>query len=96
MGGCSRFDTTSIGDLLENPRAYEGKVVTIEGRVTDNKSLILVRYFKVKDGTGEMVVLTDRLLPKIGQTARVRGRLDQTFLIGNSGVTVLIEEPADR
>ena len=96
FGGCSRLNTTPIKSLLEDPRAYEGKVVTIEGRVTDHQSLIVVKYFKVKDRTGEIVVLTDRLLPNIGQTARVRGKIDQTFLIGDSGVTVLIEEPNDE
>ena len=96
FNSCSKLDTTPIGNLLEDPRRYEGKVVTIEGQVTDNQSLILVKYFKVEDNTGEIVVITDRMLPQIGQTERVQGKIDQTFSIGHSGMTVLIEEPTDQ
>ena len=96
FNSCSRLNSIPIRNLLENPREYEGKVMTIEGQVTDNKSLLVVKYFKIKDSTGKIVVITDRLLPQIGQTERVRGRIDQTFSIGKSSMTVLIEEPTDK
>lgn len=96
INSCSRLNPIPIRDLLEHPREYEGKVVTIEGQITDNKSLLVVKYFKVKDSTGEIVVITNRMLPQIGQTERLRGRIDQTFSIGNSNMTVLIEETTDK
>jgi len=96
INSCSRLNPIPIRNLLEHPREYEGKVVIVEGQITDNKSLLVVKYFKVKDSTGEIAVITDRMLPQIGQTERVRGKIDQTFSIGNSSMTVLIEEPAGK
>lgn len=96
FNSCSRLNPIPIRNLLEHPREYEGKVVTIEGQITDNKSLLIVKYFKVKDSTGEIAVITDHMLPQIGQTERVRGKIDQTFSVGSSNMTVLIEDPTDK
>ena len=96
LNGCSQFNTTSIGKLLEDPRSYEGKTVTVEGRVTDTKSLFVVKYFTVEDKTGKIVVVTDRMLPRVGQTDRVRGKLDEAFSIGQTRMIVLVEESAEK
>ena len=54
---------TPIRNLVENPRDYEGKVLTIEGEVTSRASLFVVKYFTLKDHTGEIKVVTGRFLP---------------------------------
>lgn len=43
----TRVHVSEIESLLSNPKAYEGKVVTIEGEVTD-RTLFLVRLNSIK------------------------------------------------
>jgi hypothetical protein len=88
------FVSTPIGDLLSNPRKYDGSVVTISGTVRDRLSLPIVKYFTIKDETGEIRVITERMLPSLGSQVRVKGRLRETFTIRDSQFVVLVEELA--
>ncbi len=93
----SRIRPAEIEKILSNPRAYEGKVVTIEGEVTDRTAFfIAVKFFRVKDKTGEMTVVTKRILPEIGSTVRVKGKIDEVFAIGDQKFIVLVEESTDE
>ena len=83
---------TPIVDLLGNPRQYEGKTVTIEGRVVESQSLFVVKYFVLEDKTGRINVVTDRVLPQVGKLERVRGQLKEAFAIGPARMLVLLEE----
>ncbi|MBN1663575.1 MAG: hypothetical protein JW943_08245 [Deltaproteobacteria bacterium] len=87
----TRISHTAIGDILKNPRNYEGTSVTIEGQVIDPISLLIVKYYKVKDNTGEIIVTTRRLLPTAGEKIRVKGTIDSAFSIGPEQLLVLIE-----
>ena len=83
---------TSIGNIIENPRDYDGKVVTIAGDVTNRMSLIVVKYFTLKDKTGEIKVVSKRALPTVGSRIRIKGTIKEAFTIGDSQMLVLVEE----
>jgi hypothetical protein len=53
-----------MGKMIKNPRTYAGSQVTIKGEVTDAGSFFVVKYFVIRDGTGEIAVVTIRPLPK--------------------------------
>lgn len=78
--------------ILENPRMYEDRTLTISGEVLDRVSLILFKYFKLQDRTGEIVVITTKALPAIGAKVRVKGRVEEAFVIGNEQWLVFVEE----
>ncbi|MBI4595867.1 MAG: hypothetical protein HY730_05745 [Candidatus Tectomicrobia bacterium] len=84
--------TTPIKELLEKPRSYENKVVKIEGVVTEVFSLFVVKYFVVRDNTGEIAVITDRILPGKGERVKVRGHLIEAFALEDKTLMVLKEE----
>ncbi len=93
----SRVQHAPIEKILSNPRAFEGKSVTIEGEVTDRTAFfVVVKFFKVKDKTGEITVVTTRTLPAINSTVRVKGRIDELFAIGDHKLVVLDEESIDE
>jgi hypothetical protein len=92
---CESLVSTPIKNVLQDPRAYEGKTVTIGGEVSDRTSLLVMKYFVLKDSTGEITVLTDRALPAVGSKLRVKGKVQQAFAIGNQQLVVLIEEPGE-
>ena len=92
LTACSRV---TIHDLLENPRQYDDKVVTISGTVTDRTSVLVTNYFTLKDQTGEIRVFTDRPMPSVGSTVEVKGHVKQVFAVGSSQLVVFEEEPAN-
>ena len=67
--------STKIRDILDHPRNYENKEVTIYGTVTNAVSLLVVKYFEIQDGTGAISVVTDKLLPAKGEKLKVTGRM---------------------
>lgn len=84
--------TTKIGDITGHPRDYAGKEVTVSGEVVEIFSLIIVRYFVVRDGTGEITVVTDRPLPGKGEKIKVKGIVKEAFSLGTQSTLVLVEE----
>jgi hypothetical protein len=90
--GCDSLFSTPIGKILENPRDYAGKTVTISGEVTEVFSLVVIKYFTVKDGTGEIVVITEKPLPKAGTKMKVKGTVREAFSLGDKSLVVIIEK----
>lgn len=70
-----KLSATKIKNILDHPRNYENKEVTIYGTVTGAVSLLVVKYFEIQDDTGKMKVMTNRILPQIGEKLRVTGTL---------------------
>jgi len=92
--GCDivdRLTATKIKEILDHPRNYEEKEVTIYGTVTDAASMLVVKYFEIKDETGAIKVVTDRLLPAKGEKIKVTGRTT-VIEIGSERWVVLREK----
>jgi hypothetical protein len=96
IAACSTLFATKIGDILTSPGVYEGKDVTIAGKVTATHNLVVVKYYEVDDGSGEIAVVTNNALPKEGDKVRVKGHVNQAFAVGSSRLIVIIEKPPDR
>lgn len=88
--------STPIGNILKNPRNYDGKALTISGQVTDRISLLVVKYYQVKDDTGEILVVSERPLPAKGEKVKVKGRVKEAFSLLDKQVLVFIEEPQKK
>jgi hypothetical protein len=82
---------TKVGDITEHPRDYTGKEVTISGEVAETFSLLVVKYFVVRDNSGEITVITERPLPSKGEKIRVKGTVKEAFSIGAKTALVLVE-----
>jgi hypothetical protein len=89
--GCDGLFATPIKKILENPRDYSGKPVKISGEVTEVFGLLVVRYFVMKDKTGEIIVVTKRPLPREGIKITVNGTVHEAFSIGDKHVVVVVE-----
>lgn len=88
---CEVIASTPINKIIENPHDYSGKAVTISGEVQDAFSLLVIKYFVVKDKTGEIVVVTQRPLPKKGSKIKVKGTVEEAFSIGDEQLIVIVE-----
>lgn len=85
------FFATPIGSILKNPRDYEGKLVKVSGVVTESMNIFIVKGFKLKDDTGEIFVITDKILPKVGSKATAQGYIEEGFTIGDAQSIVIME-----
>ena len=90
---CSGLMSTKIADIRNNPRQYAGKEVTVSGEVTGTFSLIVIKYFTLRDSTGEITIVTQRPLPKEGERLKVKGTVREAFSIGSESLLVIVEEP---
>ncbi len=96
IAACAALLTTKIGEIQKAPGQYDGRTVTISGTVSASHNLLLVKYYQVDDGTGEIAVVTDSALPKEGDHVRVKGKVNQAFAIGSAHLVVIVEEPPSR
>ena len=89
----SQIRHSRTGNIFINPRAYEGKMVTIEGEVTDRTSFfVVIKFYKVRDKTGEIIVVTKKTLPELKTILRVKGKIDEAFPIGDLKLLVFWED----
>jgi hypothetical protein len=84
---------TKIADIRDKPRSYADKEIFVAGEVTKTFSLIIVKYFTLRDSTGEIMVVTERTLPEEGEHLKVRGKVREAFSIGSERLLVIVEEP---
>jgi hypothetical protein len=92
VSACDRMMSTSIGKIIDNPRDYAGKQVTISGEVTEVFSFLIVKSFTLRDKTGAIAVVSNKPLPKKGTNITVRGTVQEAFSIGDRQMLVLMED----
>jgi len=95
-GACGNLFPTKIGDIVKDPRKYEGKEVTISGEVKEILALVVFKSFILKDDTGEITVITSRILPAVGQKLKVTGTVKEAFAIGTGRLLVIQERDDSR
>lgn len=89
----NRIKPVRIESVLSNPGAYSEKEITLEGEVTDRTAFFgATKFFKLKDGTGEIIVITRKNLPEIKSGVRVKGRINQSFPFGDQKLLIFNEE----
>lgn len=85
---------TTIGEIQSDPPSYEGKTVTVKGEVTSRLSLILWKSYKIKDETGEITVVTKKIMPNVGAQVEATGRVAEGFSLGATQTLVIVDESA--
>ena len=60
-GACASMGSRSISEVQTNPGKFADKTVTVEGVVTTSWGIPLVPFkvYRVSDGSGEMLVISD-------------------------------------
>jgi hypothetical protein len=71
--GGGLFYTTEISRIQADPTGWEGKDVYIKGEVTGTIDFFGIHGFVVDDGTDEIYVDWDGVLPLVGDKVIVRG-----------------------
>ena len=96
LSGCAvSLRNPHIADLQDNPGRYQHHTVSIDGVVTSSWGVPLVpfRLYKVDDGTGEVIVLSQgSRTPTRGARVRVRGRVDDVAVINGQALGLHLRE----
>ena len=93
----SQVHRTDIDKIVSNPGAYAGKEMAIGGEVTDRTALFgVLKFYKVKDRSGEMIVVTKKVLPEIKSSVSVKGRIDDGFSLGDQKLVVFVEGSVEK
>jgi len=93
----SQIRATEIEKIFSNPTAYTGKDVAIAGVVRDRTAIFgILKFYKIRDKSGEMIVVTRKSLPEIRSNMSVKGRIDNDFPLGDQKLVVFVEESIER
>lgn len=83
---------TPIKNIIDHPRDYADKSVTVQGEVKNVFSLIFIKYFTLDDGSGTITVVTERPLPQKGEKLKVKGTVKEGFSLGDQTMTLIVED----
>ena len=78
LAGCG---STKIGRILSDPARYQGRSVSVEGRVTNSYGVsipglrIPSGVYQIDDGTGKIYVLANSGVPTKESRVKVSGRV---------------------
>lgn len=96
-GGCASAKpkppatATPIVEIQSHPRNWVGKEVLVTGEVTQTFSVIVHKQFVLKDGTGEITVVTSKPLPAKGEQLSIHGVVEEGLSIGSETKTIVRE-----
>jgi len=95
LTACGALISTPIEQIKTNPRQYTDKRIKISGTVTETFNLLVLKYFLLNDGTGEMYVVTKKSMPAKGEKIKVTGTVRDAFSLGETQLLVLLEDGED-
>jgi hypothetical protein len=94
VSACQLGRPTPIGKILENPTAFQEVVVS--GVVTERVGGLGWNAYVLRDETGEIRVITNRALPRVGDRVRVSAEVKSLVALGDFQVIVLTEKDPKR
>ncbi len=91
LSSCYRLFSTKVAKIENNLVKYEGKVVMVYGKVKERFDLPGLKCFVVDDGSGAIGVVTQKALPRVGDTVHPKGAVRSGFKLGKRTLLVLLE-----
>lgn len=85
-------ERTSIAKLQNNPGRYQGKDVTVAGRVTDSYGVLGRGIYQVDDGTGKLWIITESGVPSRGARVGAKGKLLEGFTFAGRNLSLALLE----
>lgn len=86
--GC-KGGATEIRTLLDDPGRYDGTIVRVGGKVTTSVGFLGYGAYRLDDGTGTILVVSQRGAPREGVKVGVEGTFHSVFTFhGESGAAI--------
>lgn len=87
-----RSPYTPIGTIRLHVSDYDGKVVTVRGRVAGASNLMGVSAYRLQDDTGQIAVVTGGEIPEVNTARVVKGQVVAAFVAGPVTSLALVEQ----
>jgi hypothetical protein len=88
---------TTLADINRDPGKYQGKEITVAGRVSDAFGALGTGVFQIDDGTGRLWVFSQNYgVPGSGAKVSVTGRLEQGFSFGGRSFALALRQTQAR
>jgi hypothetical protein len=86
-----------IADINRDPGKYQGKEISVAGKVCDAFGALGTGVFQIDDGTGRLWVFSqDYGVPGSGAKVAVTGRLEQGFSFGGRSFALALRQTQAR
>jgi hypothetical protein len=86
-----------IADINRDPGKYQGKEISVAGKVSDAFGALGTGVFQVDDGTGRLWVFSQNYgVPGSGAKVAVTGRLEQGFSFGGRSFALALRQTQAR
>jgi len=88
------FGFTDIAELNSRPKDFEGRQVKIKGQITDTLKIPFVdsRSYEIDDGTGQVTVVTNLSLPRVGDKIAIVAIGRNAAIIGDASIGFRLQE----
>ena len=83
--------TTPIRVITEHPSFFNGRKVTVKGRVINTLHLDDLSFFTIKSGGNKLNVITNDFLPVVGDNVEVHGSVISKFYYQRDTILVVRE-----
>ena len=77
--------SVTINKVLADPSRYRDKDVTVSGEVSDSFSVASRGAYRLKDGSGELWVVSEKGVPRNGAQVNVTGKIREGYNLGGLG-----------
>jgi hypothetical protein len=74
--------SVTINTVLADPSRFRDRDVTVSGEVADSFSVASRGAYRLKDGSAELWVVSDRGVPRDGARVEVTGKIREGFNLG--------------
>lgn len=74
--------SATINKVLADPSHYRNRNVSLTGSVVDSYSLLDRGVYRLRDGSGELWVVSERGVPRNGAQVKVKGKVREGFNLG--------------
>ena len=83
--------TTPIRVITEHPSFFNGRKVTVKGRVINALHLDDLSFFTIKSGGNKLNIITNDFLPVVGDNVKVHGSVISKFYYQRDTILVVRE-----
>ena len=77
--------SVTINKVLADPSRFRDREVTVSGEVADSFSVTSRGAYRIKDGSGELWVVSEKGVPRTGAQVKVTGKIREGFNLGALG-----------
>lgn len=87
-------EITPINDIITSPADFDGTEVKLKGVASDitRIPLLYLKSYVLKDGSGEITILTEAELPKSGEEIIIKAKVESFAIIKGESLGMMVME----